>query len=54
MLHEEQVFDVLAEVCSTAGLGWLTMSEDSDMKVEVCCDSPQSHMREETRPVFIK
>ncbi len=53
VLHKEQVFDVLAVVCSTAGLGWLTMSEDSDMK-EACCDSPQSHMREATQTVFIK
>ncbi len=48
------MFDVLAVVCSTAGLGWLIMSEDSDMKVEACCDSPQSHMREATQTVFIK
>lgn len=54
VLHKEQVFDVLAVVCSSAGLGWLTMSEDSDMKVEACCDSPQSHMREETQSVFIE
>lgn len=48
------MFDVLAEVCGMAGLGWLTVSQDSDIKVEACCNPPQNHIREETQPVFIK
>jgi len=48
------MFEVLAGECGTAGFGWPTISEDSDMKVEPCCDSPQSHMRVEPQSVFIK
>lgn len=54
LLHEEQMLEVLAEVCSTAGFGWSAISEDLDMKVEGCSDSPQSHMRVEPQSVFKK